>query len=275
MESHASGVRHPLNQKLFFRLTSPVSPTMLLLGDVIVCTCILPRRRFGLSATAMTAATPCGCGNPVDPTADAANKGASRARRERGGSFARSAPNDHVRRRRRRRGEEDGGGGEASHAGEDRARARRDRAGSGSDSRRITTSRSGTRKRARSSTRESRGGVQRPPFFGVLPVKKGRRVSAGIKSRLRAWFSRGRLAAAIAAAVLAAASAQEDGGESVAESTESVLVPLASAGLQYTADVTITNSSAVREPVECPRTSCGGGLVSADNGAAAKVPLAA
>lgn len=128
-----------------------------------------------------------------------------------------------------------------------------DRAGSGSDSssdssRRTTTSRSGARKRARNSARgRSSGGVQEPLFFPVFPVsRKGGGVSAGVKSVLGAWLSRGRLAAAIAAAALAAASAQEGGGGSVADTAESVLVPLASAGLQYTADVTITNSSAVR-----------------------------
>eukprot|EP00903_Cladosiphon_okamuranus_P009233 g8814.t1 len=146
------------------------------------------------------------------------------------------------------------GGGEARRAGEQRARTRGDRAGGCIDnSRRSTTSsnRINARKRARSSARGRSGGAQRPLRFYLPPVGKGSTNSTspclaatggGIKrGALGAWASRGRLAAAIAAAAFVVGSAQEDRGESVAES---VAVPLASSGLQYTADVSILNSSA-------------------------------
>lgn len=207
------------------------------------------------------AAAPCGCGKPAGPTAEAASKRASsRAIRERGASFARRELNSSDKRR-REGGQQQGGraaeageaeaedgGAEASHAGENREGIRGGCCAGSSDSssRRITTSRSNPRKRTRSSTRDS-GGIPPPPLcFPLLPAWKGGGVSAGIARILGAWFSRRRLAATIVAAVLAVASAQEEGGESgVADAAESVTVPLASAGLQYTADVLITNSSSV------------------------------
>lgn len=137
-------------------------------------------------------------------------------------------------------------GGEASRAGENRERMRRGRGGSSSsrDSRRrITTWRSNATKRSRSrAIRGSGRGNQLPLFF---PARKGRSASAGIKRIFGAWFSSRRLTATIAAAVLAVASAQEEVGEPIADTAELVMVPLASAGLQYTVNVTITNSSSV------------------------------
>lgn len=212
----------------------------------------------------MTATPPCGCGKPAAaPRAHEASSmwGASRAsRRERGASFATSGfvgSNERWREGKQRRlaagaGAARGtGDGEASHDDHENEGVREGLDSSSRGGRRVATSRSRARKRARGSATGRGGGTttQRPPglFFPLLPVgRQGPSVSARArKSVFGAWFSRGKLAAAIAAAVLAVASAQEDGGESSADTADSVTVSLASAGLQYTADVVITNSSAV------------------------------
>eukprot|EP00752_Nemacystus_decipiens_P009624 g8599.t1 len=202
----------------------------------------------------MTAATPCGCGRPVGPTAGAAASWASRARRERGPGSAAATSGSNSSDRRRTEGEQrsavaEDRGVEASHADEG---TEGDRAGCSSDNSRRTATgrRSGAGKRARSGATGSSGGSieHRPVFFLPAFFPPGRQiqrgVSAGIKRVLEAaWFSRGRLAAAVVAAVLATAAAQEDGGGSAADTAGPVTVPLASAGLQYTADVAINSSA--------------------------------